>query len=351
MSFSTVAILGMGMMGSSVARAVRACLPGVTLHALDSDPETLRIAQEMGLADLCTTNPAQAVHDADLVILAAPIGALASLAEAIAPHLKPGAVVTDIASVKRLLFAKVAPLLPEGVALVPGHPIAGSEKSGVSSGTAMLFAGKRVILTPENPENAAVSRVAQFWKSLCVEVHYMPAELHDEIYACVSHLPQYISYLINDLFVDLKVEGEMEGGGRFFRLTHSPLAIWEEIFVANSDNINKCLDRYLQALHQISVELREGAGAAVVVQPDMALLCTELFPRIAASCLVHAAHVTERALHVPIRAYAGTGFIDFTAPAREPPDTHLANISDHAAAMVTLLDHFTMLLSRRRYIT
>lgn len=346
--YKHVAILGMGLIGGSLARAIRACLPDMRITAMDLDADSLRIVHEMGLADYCTLDAAQAVQGADLVILAVPVAALAEVARAIAPHLAAGAAVTDVASVKHILLEEVAPLLPKGVALVPAHPIAGSEKSGVAAGSAMLFAGKRVVLTPENPEDAAVQPISQFWRALHAEIHYMPAELHDRIYACMSHFPQLLSFAINDLYKNHQVEhDESEAFRRFMRLSGSSPALWEGIFIANKDNINSCLEHYLRVLHQISSELREGASGPQSA-PDGGIVFTRLFPRIAASALISTAHMQEREIHVPLKTYAGSGFKDFTLPATEPPDEHLAHISEHALAVADAVDEFALLLQQRR---
>lgn len=346
MKFPNVAVLGLGLIGSSVARAVRACLPEMQITAMDADEETLRIAHGMQLADVYTTDAAKAVADADLVVLAVPVMAFAQIAKAITPHLKPGAVVTDVGSVKRLMLS----LFPESVAVVPAHPIAGSEKSGVSAGSATLFAGRQVILTPADPEAPAVRAVAEFWEALRAKVQYMPADLHDRVYACVSHLPQYLAFHVKPLYeaAHASREGD-ETLRRFMRLTGSNDDLWSGIFKTNSDNINSWLKTYLQVLHQIRSELLE--GASTTQEPvDMPLVYGALFPRIAASCLVHVAHVAGRELNVPLQAFAGTGFSDFTAPASAPPELHMERISGQAQAVARVVDDFAALLERRRYI-
>lgn len=345
MAFQQVAILGMGLIGGSVARAVRACLPQTELRAMDTDPAALKIARDMQLADLCTHDPQEAARGASLVVLAVPVPALAGVARRVLPVLQPGTVVTDVASVKRLPVQEIMPLLPDGIAFVPAHPIAGSERTGAQAGSATLFAGKRVILTPVDPESSAVARVAAFWQALQAEVHYMPAELHDRLYACLSHLPQYLAFAVRDLYAarHIGVEGDA-AFQRFSRLWRSDEALWRGIFEANADFIGTCLSAYLKLVCHIRGELAEGKETPS--SGDMTLAAEVLFPRIAASCLVAVAHRVERELHVPLKAYIGTGFKDFTAPALEPPEPHLALISDHAGAVMTLLDAFIASLER-----
>ncbi len=348
--FRYISILGLGLMGGSVARAVRAYLPDTRITVMDSDPAALKLAREMQIADSVTKDAAEAVVGADLVLLAVPVDALEEVTAAIVPGLGSDTVVTDVASVKRLLYSNIAPLLPEGVVLVPAHPVAGSEKSGAASGTAMLFAGKRVILTPDNPETVEVAMVAEFWKKLRADIHYMPADLHDRIYACVSHLPQYISFVIKELFDKLDVKVEGDALAPFLRLGGSNPEMWEGIFNHNSDYIDNYLGIYLQLLHQLKGELREGAAEAQQ-KKERQEVCTELFPTIAASCMVHVAHLAERELRVPIKTYAGTGFTDFTSFARDNPESILPRISDHATAVASVLDEFAALLERRKYIS
>jgi prephenate dehydrogenase len=345
-----IAILGLGLMGSSVARAVRACMPKAHIIVMDVDGSALEIARDMGFADTCTENASEAVRSADIVILAVPVGALVETARSIAPHLKEGVLVTDISSVKQIMLEEVAALLPESAGLVPAHPIAGSEKSGAASGSATLFAGKRVILTPANPEDWAVQPISEFWKALHANIVYMPADLHDAIYGCVSHFTQYLAFIIQELFDEAGMGGEGNNTlRRFLRLGGSSRAMWAEIFAANKTNLNSCVDKYLRVIHQITSELKEGA-ADVQAAPDNDVIYGALFPRIAASSLISTAYQLEREIHVPVKPYAGTGFNDFTAPATAEPDEDLAAISTHAAAVAALLDKFAARISERRYI-
>lgn len=329
--FSRIAIIGLGLIGGSVALAARRAFPGAYIAVADADAGT-RAAASTRFA--VHEEVGEAVRGAELVVLAVPIPALAGVARAIAPHLAEGALVTDVASVKMPLVEEVAPLLPAHAALIPAHPIAGSERSGFGAAEADLFNGKRVILTPADPQHPAVERVAAFWRAMGVRVEFMPPDMHDRIYAAVSHLPQYLAFKIKVLLKEKQMALESP---RFLRLGGSPHALWQGIFDANKTNISSSLHDYLRALHQIIGELEEGKANTSAVDAQAAL---QVFPRIAASCLVSACAMLERELGLPVARYAGSGFKDFTAPLESPPEDDLAAISIHAAQVAALLKDF-----------
>ena len=241
--FDRVAIIGIGLIGSSLARVIRRDNPATRITACARRPETLETVRRLGIADAVTDDPAAAVVDADLVVLATPLSAYAAIARRIAPALKPGAIVTDVGSVKEQAIGDLRPVLPPGVHLVPGHPVAGTEHSGPESGFAEMFADRWCILTPlADGDPAAVEKVTALWRLAKMRVVTMPAEHHDLVLAITSHLPHLIAYTIvgtaTALGDDLKSEviAFSAGGFRdFTRIAASDPVMWRDIFIKNRD--------------------------------------------------------------------------------------------------------------------
>lgn len=339
MAFKTVAIIGLGLIGSSVARAVREQMPDVTLIAVDSDATTLKAAQEQKLVDEVLAKAGEALGKADLVIYAVPVDALERTHAAVKPFLKKDAVVTDVASVKRAAIAVIT-----GVTYVPAHPIAGSERRGVGAGRADLFHGKHVILTPADPKDPAVVEVAEFWTALGGTVAYMPAELHDQIYGAVSHLPQYLAFAVKRFYEAVKITPEATPAfARFMRLTHSDAALWSGIFNFNKDNINSFLNHFIKVLHQVRSELAEGEKQSAA--PDAALVYGVLIPYLLASGLVSVVYGLEQEVHIALSQFVGGGFKDFTAPLEAEPEPVLEQVSQHSGEVARAIDHFISLLA------
>src|SRR5215472_4038619 len=195
--FDRVAIIGIGLIGSSLARVIRRDSPTTYIVACARRAETLDAVRRLAIADEATDDPVAAVSGADLVALATPLSAYAEIARKIAPALKPGAIVTDVGSVKEAAVRDLKPLLPKGVHFVPGHPVAGTEHSGPEAGFAELFRDRWCILTPV-PETApeAVATVGRMWQSCGMRVVTMSADHHDKVLAMTSHLPHLIAYTI-----------------------------------------------------------------------------------------------------------------------------------------------------------
>ena len=195
--FERLCVIGMGLIGSSIARAARQFGVARTVIACDRDPAVRARVTELGFADVVTADAAEAVAGADLVILCVPVGANAAVAALIGPHLANGAIVSDVGSVKAAVVAAIEPHLPEGVALVPAHPVAGTEFSGPDAGFATLFDGRWCILTPcgrSTPE--AVARLTQVWEAFGSKVEAMSAAHHDIVLGITSHVPHLIAYNI-----------------------------------------------------------------------------------------------------------------------------------------------------------
>ena len=195
--FDRVALIGIGLIGSSLARVLRRDSPATHIVACARRADTLAAVRRLELADETTDDPVAAVAGADLVVLATPLSAYAEIAAAIAPALKPGAIVTDVGSVKEAAIRDVAPALPRGVHFVPGHPVAGTEHSGPESGFAEMFADRWCILTPTpDADPGAVAKVTALWQLARMKVVTMPAQHHDRVLAVTSHLPPLIAYTI-----------------------------------------------------------------------------------------------------------------------------------------------------------
>ena len=205
--FRRVALIGVGLIGSSLARVLRRHRLAETIAVSARTHATLDKARELGLADVTSTDPRAVVEDADLVVLCAPLGTYADLAAAFAPGLKPGAIVSDVGSAKQCVIADVGPALPEGTHFVPAHPVAGTEHSGPEAGFAELFEGRFCILTPPSGTDAgAVARVRALWERAGSRVECMSAEHHDRVLAITSHLPHLIAYTIVGTATDLSDE-------------------------------------------------------------------------------------------------------------------------------------------------
>ncbi|MCG2839997.1 prephenate/arogenate dehydrogenase family protein [Sandaracinobacter sp. RS1-74] len=266
--FSRVAIIGLGLIGSSLARAVRQHMPTVHLTGTDID-EAVRVrVHELGLVDDVADSPGAAVVDADLVILAVPLGAFASVGAEIAPELSPGTLVSDVGSAKQTVIDTLGPLLPHGVQLVPAHPVAGTERSGPDAGFAQLFEGRWCILTPQpgTPEST-VTRLAEFWTRLGSKVDVMDARHHDLVLAVTSHIPHLIAYSIVGTAADLEgvTRGEVikysAGGFRdFTRIAASDPTMWRDVFLTNKDAVLEVLGRVSEDIAALQRAIRWGEG-------------------------------------------------------------------------------------------
>lgn len=266
--FGRVVLIGIGLIGSSLARVIkRDGLAGEIAIATRTE-KTLARARELRLGDAYTTNPAEAAAGGDLVILCAPLGANAALAEAIGPALKPGAIVTDVGSCKESVIRDVKPHLPEGVHLVPGHPVAGTEHTGPDAGYAELFEGHWAILTPDDSTDpVAVSVVRELWQRAGSEVEIMDAAHHDQVLAITSHLPHLIAYTIVNSATDLESDLKKEvvkfsaGGFRdFTRIAASDPVMWRDIFLNNREAVLEILSRFSKDLTALRRTIRRGEG-------------------------------------------------------------------------------------------
>jgi len=266
--FGKVALLGIGLIGSSMAHAMRRAGAAGHIAGYSHRAETLELARGIGFADSLSNDPAEVVRDADLVVLATPVGSFAELAQTIAPHLKQGAILSDVGSVKTAVIRDVGPHVPDGVHFIPAHPIAGTEQSGPSAGFAELFDGRWCILTPPPGTNAdAVAKLQRFWQALGSQVEVMEARRHDLVLAITSHLPHLIAYNIVGTADDLETvtEGEVikfsAGGFRdFTRIAASDPTMWRDIFLNNREAVLEVLGRFSEDLSHLQRAIRWGDG-------------------------------------------------------------------------------------------
>ncbi len=269
--FERIALIGIGLINSSIARFVRQGGLAREIVIYSRRQSTLDKAMELGLAERAETDPASAVEGADLVILGAPVGANEALAKALAPGLKPGAIVSDVGSVKSAVIRDVAPHLPAGVHLVPAHPVAGTEHSGPEAGFAELFQNHWCILTPpEDGDPAATEKVAELWRRAGSTVDIMDAVHHDKVLAITSHLPQLIAYNIVGTVLDIEHVTKREvvkyaaGGFRdFTRIAASDPEMWRDVFLNNREAVLEMLGRFTEDLAVLQRAIRWGDDKAL----------------------------------------------------------------------------------------
>ena len=266
--FEKIALIGIGLIGSSLARVVaRENLAGhVAISTRSAD--TLARAEELGLGDSYTTNAKEAVRDADLVIVSVPVGASGAVAEEIAPALKKGAILTDVGSTKASVIAQMEPHVPQGVHFIPGHPLAGTEKSGPDAGFADLFQNRWCIFTPlPGTDPAALERLSEFWRRCGANIDTMDPAHHDMVLAMVSHLPHIIAYNIVGTADDLQTVTKSEvikysasGFRDFTRLAASDPTMWRDVCLHNKDAILEMLARFSEDLASLQRAIRWGDG-------------------------------------------------------------------------------------------
>ena len=267
--FDSVAIIGLGLIGSSIARAVAENLPAVRLTGSDADPDVRTRAAALRLAAIADT-PDEAVANAGLVILCVPVGAMAEAARSIAPALPARAIVSDVGSAKAAVAAALRLELPD-TTIIPAHPVAGTEKSGPEAGFSTLFRGRWCILTPDaTADSAAVARLSAFWTALGAKVEVMDAAHHDLVLAVTSHLPHLIAYTIVGTASDLEQVTSSEvikysaGGFRdFTRIAASNPTMWRDIFLANKDAVLEMLGRFSEDVSELTRAIRRGDGDAL----------------------------------------------------------------------------------------
>lgn len=265
--YDRVALIGLGLIASSMAHAMKAKGLAREIVGYARSAETRATALEIGFCDRVTETAAEAVVGADLVVLAVPVGAMGAIAAEIEPHLMPGATVTDVGSVKQAVIAAVAPHMPEGVHFIAGHPIAGTEHSGPRSGFATLFENRWWLLTPEGADEGAVARLRALCEGMGAKVDEMDAAHHDLVLAVTSHTPHLIAYTMVGVADDLRRVTDSEvinysaaGFRDFTRIAASDPTMWRDVFLTNKEATLDILGRFTEELFALQRAIRLGDG-------------------------------------------------------------------------------------------
>ncbi len=261
--FRHIAIIGLGLIGSSIARAVREHMPDMRISGFDASEETRAKAKALKLCDHIGADYSGGLDKADLVILCVPVGAMEQVLTDVAPHLAADAVISDVGSCKSSVMAAMRAKVPEHI-FIPAHPVAGTEKSGPDAGFASLFQGRWCIVTPDaGTNNAAVERLSGFWQALGADVEIMDAAHHDMVLAVTSHLPHLIAYTIVGTASDLEDVTQSEvikysaGGFRdFTRIAASDPVMWRDVFLSNKDAVLEMLQRFSEDLSALQRAIR-----------------------------------------------------------------------------------------------
>ncbi|MFZ7091173.1 prephenate/arogenate dehydrogenase family protein [Primorskyibacter sp. 2E233] len=266
--YEKVALIGLGLIASSMFWAMRRGHMATRVSGYARSAETRETARRIGLCDEVCESAEEAVRDADLVVLAVPVGVMGAVAEAISPYLKPGATVTDVGSVKGTVIETVGPHIPEGVHFVPAHPMAGTEHSGPEAGFASLFDNRWcLIVPPEDADEAAVARIEVFWQALGSNTERMEVGHHDLVCAVVSHVPHLIAYTMVGVADDLRRVSDQEvikfsaaGFRDFTRIAASDPTMWRDVFLTNKDATIEILGRFTEELMALQRAIRTGDG-------------------------------------------------------------------------------------------
>ena len=266
--FEKIAVLGLGLIGSSICHGVKAQGLAKVLVGHAKSAETRKVALEIGLVSEVFENPADAVKGADLVILCAPIGVCGALAAATGKFLSEGAIFTDVGSVKGSIIRDCTPHLPSNIHFIPGHPLAGTEQSGPRSGFAEVFHHRWCILTPvAGTDTAAIEKLTKFWEALGSNVDVMSADHHDLVLAITSHLPHLIAYNTVATAADLETVTDSEvikysasGFRDFTRIAASDPTMWRDVFLNNKEAVLEMLGRFTEELAVLQRAVRWGDG-------------------------------------------------------------------------------------------
>jgi cyclohexadieny/prephenate dehydrogenase len=266
--YDRVALIGLGLIASSMAHAMRAKGLAGEIVGYAKTPATRAVAMELGFCDRVTESAAEAVRGADLVVLAMPVGVMGEVAAEIGPHLAPGATVTDVGSVKQAVIAGVGPHMPAGVHFIPGHPMAGTEYSGPRAGFATLFQNRWWLLTPgEDTDAKALARLRNLLEAMGANVDVMDAPHHDLVLAVVSHAPHLIAYTMVGVADDLRRVSNSEvikysatGFRDFTRIAASDPTMWRDVFLTNKDATLDILGRFTEELFALQRAIRLGDG-------------------------------------------------------------------------------------------
>lgn len=338
--FKRIAIIGLGQMGASLAFAIRRAAPDIFLAGYDLNPTYSSYMLTQGGIQLAASSIAQALEGADLAILCTPVGSYATIAQEIATHAPAKMLLTDIGSVKEQAIQDVLQNIPQPAAFIPSHPLAGSEKTGPETATADLFTGKLFVITPttHNSDND-VQSIRELWEIIGSTVRLMPADLHDKIYAYVSHLPQLMAYGFAKLYDAQHITAGAEDAvlQRFIRIGRSDPLMWRDVFIENQENVVEALSHTQEILRHFAQELQSQPSKS---EPNPDIVYKNLLPRLIASALIMTVKLLEQQVNMNLASYAARGFHDFTFPATAEPGGDIRTISDYASQVAEALEAF-----------
>jgi cyclohexadieny/prephenate dehydrogenase len=261
--FETILIIGGGLIGSSVARAARKAGSAASIHMSDGSASVCKILTKLEIADRVDADPVTLTEHADLIILATPPGSMGDIAAQIIPSMKPGAILSDVASIKGDIVKAITPHLRPDIHFIPGHPIAGTEHSGPEAGFAELFEDRWCILTPAEETSPGIERLKSFWVTLGSQVAIMSAHRHDIVLATTSHVPHLIAYTLVGTAIDMEAVTRNEvvkfsaGGFRdFTRIAASDPVMWRDVFLQNRESVLEVVDRFIEDLSALKRAIR-----------------------------------------------------------------------------------------------
>lgn len=337
-----LAIIGLGLIGSSFAAALKRADATGDIFGFDTDITSSEYCLRNNIIDHLTRSAEEAVAQADIVVLAVPVSALGTVARTISPALREGAVVMDIASVKEAAIAAITSHLPEHADFVPTHPIAGRSISGAQASDAELFRDRLVILSPEQDKTAprAITAVSRLWEAVGALPERMAARNHDILYGYVSHLPQLMAYAACEALAGEPLPDEQpETFHRFIRLGSSDPELWADIALANRESVTHAVAHVLATIDHMQQEFREGKrhGAESADNPQVPV---RYFPLLISAALISVITQFEMQNGLRVSGYAGTGFRDFAAPTSEDPQQDLTAISECFGHVSRCLDRF-----------
>lgn len=333
----TIALIGCGQIGGSLALALKSSDAALRIIGFDAAQEHAEHLHHEGAIDAVASRLPDAVKTADIIVLATPLRSYDAIICEAAPYLTAHTIITDVGSVKGTLM-RLRRLLPPHIALVPAHPISGSEHAGPRVARGDLYKDKLCVLTPEQPEeDGNVTIIRHLWEAAGATVRFMPTEVHDQLYAYVSHLPHVIAFAAARQFHRLGVH---IGAGtpilaRFLRISRSNPRMWTDVFLENRDALLQSLDMFLAVLSHMEQELTSGEqGDTTAPVVDVA---TRALPHLLASSLISTVSLYEQQSGVIARNFSAGGLRDIASPAAESPEETAAYVSQHAAIVAGLL--------------
>lgn len=337
--FPHAVIIGLGLIGSSLARDLRALGLCERLTGIDPDEDNCRILLSGGTLDEAFALPSTD-HLADLLLIATPPSSWPHLSQVLPALTHAESLIMDVGSVKARAAEWFTPAFMGRGTFIPCHPIAGKESSGAAAGQQGLFENRKIILCPAEGTPETPIRIAHaFWQALGGLPEMMPADVHDRIYALVSHLPQMVAYAAMRTLAPYLGMASSDLHRPFLRLAGSPPSLWADIALANAAQLGEAMETFLHIVTHMRSELEAGTGHDVAPQSDMTVT-TALFPRLIASSLVSAVSLSERKHRLKMAPYAGTGFADVASPAARPPEEDMESISAYYAEVAALMREF-----------